>query len=160
MTLEEIYHFLPLSDRLLTGGMPSAAQLAAVAQAGVQVVINLALPDSERALRDEAAIVQSLGMQYIGIPVLWDHPTRRDVDEFMDAMDAHQDDKLFVHCQANYRVTGFIALYRVLRLGWDPTEAFKDLRRIWNPDDYPVWKNFLERNLSTAPHRPQSEAGP
>ena len=145
--LQDIYHFLELDDKLLTGGMPTAEQLGEAARAGVQTVINLAIPDSERALSNEASIVRSLGMEYIGIPVPWDHPTRRDLDEFMEAMDRHGHERLFVHCQANYRVTGFITLYRVLRLGWDRDEAFKDLRRIWNPDDYPVWKKFIEENL-------------
>ncbi len=158
--LEEIYHFAKLNDRLYTGGMPTAQQLEDASKAGVNIVINLALPDSKRALRDEQSIVRSLGMQYIGIPVIWEHPTRRELDEFMDTMDAHRDETLFVHCQANYRVSGFMALYRVLRLGWAPEEALKDLRRIWNPTEYPIWQKFIEANLSTAPHRPASEAGP
>ena len=158
--LQDIYHFLQLSERLFTGGMPTAQQLADASKAGVQVVINLAMPDSERALRDEGSIVRSLGMQYIGIPVVWEGPTRRDLDEFMDAMDAHNSETLLVHCQANFRVSGFIALYRVLRLGWEPGEAFKQVHRIWNPADYPVWQKFIEANIGTAPHRPESEAGP
>ncbi len=160
MTLQDIYHFLPLGEKLFTSGMPTAAQLADAAHSGVQVVINLAMPDSERALPDEASIVRSLGMQYIGIPVVWEHPTRKNLDDFMDAMDAHKDSALLVHCQANYRVTGFMALYRVLRLGWKTDEAFKDLYRIWNPDEYPVWRSFIDVNLASAPHRPASEAGP
>ncbi len=158
--LQDIYHFLRLNDRLFTGGMPTAAQLEDASKAGVQVVVNLAMPDSERALRDEASIVKSLGMQYVSIPVLWEHPTRRDLDNFMDVMDAHSSDALLVHCQANYRVSGFICLYRVLRLGWKPEEAFQDVRRIWNPAEYPVWQKFIEESLASAPHRPASEAGP
>ncbi len=145
--VEDIYHFLRLSDRLLTSGMPTAAQLADASRQGVQVVINLAMPDSEKALPDEKSIVESLGMQYVGIPVEWDHPTRADLEQFMQAMDVHAADTLLVHCQANYRVTGFVTLYRVLRLGWGRDEAFKDLRRIWDPDQYPVWKQFLDDNL-------------
>lgn len=145
--LKDIYHFLKLGDDLLTAGMPTAEQLGDVARAGVKTVINLAIPGSERALPNEAAIVQSLGMQYIGIPVLWDHPTRSDLDQFMDTMDGHRQEKLFVHCQANYRVTGFVALYRILRLGWDREAALADLRRVWNPQDYPVWNKFIEGNL-------------
>jgi protein tyrosine phosphatase (PTP) superfamily phosphohydrolase (DUF442 family) len=145
--IEEIYHFLRLNDRLFTSGMPTADQLADASKQGVQLVVNLAMPDSERALRDEKSIVESLGMKYIPIPVQWDNPTRADLEEFMQVMDAHQADKVLVHCQANYRVTGFMALYRVLRLGWEPEEAFKDLRRIWDPEQYPVWKKFLDENL-------------
>ncbi len=145
--IEDIYHFLRLNDRLFTSGMPTEEQLGDASMQGVQVVINLAMPDSERALHNEESVVKSLGMRYIGIPVKWEHPTRGDLDAFMNAMDAHKADKLLVHCQANYRVTGFMTLYRVLRLGWEPAEAFKDLRRIWNPEEYPVWKKFLEDNL-------------
>ncbi len=147
MTLQDIYHFLPLGDKLFTGGMPTSGQLADAARSGVQVVINLAIPDSERALANESSIVESLGMTYVGIPVQWDRPTRRNLEDFMDAMDTHSADTLLVHCQANYRVAGFMALYRVLRLGWDREAALNDLRRTWNPEEYPVWKKFIDENL-------------
>jgi protein tyrosine phosphatase (PTP) superfamily phosphohydrolase (DUF442 family) len=132
--------------------MPTAAQLADASAAGVQVVINLALSDSERALPGERSIVESLGMKYVGIPVQWDHPTQQNLDDFMAAMDAGKDTTLLVHCQANYRVSGFMMLYRVRRLGWAPEEALKDLRRIWSPDDYPVWKKFIEENIQPSAH--------
>jgi protein tyrosine phosphatase (PTP) superfamily phosphohydrolase (DUF442 family) len=156
--IEEIYHFLRLNDLLFTSGMPTADQLADASKQGIQLVVNLAMPDSERALRDEKSIVESLGMKYIPIPVQWDNPTRADLEEFMQVMDAHHADKVLVHCQANYRVTGFMALYRVLRLGWEPEEAFKDLRRIWDPEQYPVWKKFLDENLKGG--RPDRTAQP
>jgi protein tyrosine phosphatase (PTP) superfamily phosphohydrolase (DUF442 family) len=147
--LEDIYNLLPLTQSLLSSGMPTADQMADVSCSGVQVVINLAMPDSERALPDEAHLVESLGMKYIAIPVVWDKPTRENLDDFMNAMDANKENKLLVHCQANYRATGFITLYRVLRLGWQRDKAFLDLRRVWDPEEYPVWQKFLEDNLST-----------
>lgn len=150
MSLQDIHNFVALDDRLLTGGMPTADQLREIAHAGVQTVINLAIPDSPRALPDEASIVRSLGMQYLGIPVEWEHPARRDLDAFMDAMDVHTADKVFVHCQANYRVSGFMMLYRVLRLGWDRQEAYNDLRRIWDPAEYPVWQKLIDDSLSAS----------
>jgi hypothetical protein len=65
----------------------------------------------------------------------------------MNAMDANKDSNILVHCQANYRATGFIALYRILRQGWIMEQAAQDLRRIWNPDEYPVWSKFMADNL-------------
>ncbi len=146
--LEEIYNFLPLTETLLSSGMPTAAQMGDLSKAGVRVVINLALPSSEKALPGEAVLVESLGMKYIGIPVDWDNPTPANLEDFIKAMDANKEHKTLVHCVANYRATGFITLYRILRLGWRREDAFRDLRLIWNPDDYPVWKKFLEENLS------------
>ena len=148
---EDIYNFLLLTETLLSSGMPTAGQLADISKSGVELVINLALPTSERALSNEAELVTSLGMKYIGIPVEWEKPTRQNLENFMIAMDANIDKKILVHCQANYRATGFITLYRILRLGWNRDDAFKDLHRIWNPDEYPIWKKFIEDNLIKNP---------
>ncbi len=41
--IESIYNFLRLDERLITSGQPSEEELAAVARAGFEVVINLAL---------------------------------------------------------------------------------------------------------------------
>ncbi len=147
MTLAEIINFLPLSDTLLTGGMPTAEQLAAAAKAGVQVIINLAPFDPAKDLADEAELVRSLGMEYVNIPVDWNSPAAENLEDFMNEMDAHQQEKVFVHCRANFRVSGFVALYRILRLGWKKEEAFKELRQIWNPEDFPAWDNFLKDHL-------------
>lgn len=143
----DIRNFLPLSETLFTGGMPEANQLTDASQQGVQVVINLALHDIPGALPEEKETVESLGMKYINIPVVWQNPTRQNLDEFMAAMDSHKGEKILVHCEANYRATGFVTLYRILRLGWGSEEAFQDLRKIWNPEKFPVWQKFINDNL-------------
>ena len=127
--------------------MPTAEQMKSIAEAGVKVVINLAPFNSERDLKNESAVVELLGMKYINIPVEWESPTRQNLEAFMKAMDENKNDKMLVHCRANFRASSFIMLYRVQRFGWKPEEAFQDLRRIWNPDNYPVWKKFIEDNL-------------
>jgi protein tyrosine phosphatase (PTP) superfamily phosphohydrolase (DUF442 family) len=145
---EEIRNFLPLSENLFTGGMPKAEQLRAAAGQGVQVVINLALHNISSALPDEESLVKSLGMTYINIPVVWNHPTRENLNEFLEAMDAHSEEKVLVHCEANYRATAFPALYRILRLGWKPEDALDVVHQIWNEEKYPVWKKFIEESIS------------
>ena len=144
---EEIRNFLPLSEKLFTGGMPNTEQLKDAAQQGVQVVINLALHDVPTALPEEAALVSSLGMTYINIPVIWNNPTRENLNEFLEAVDAHSDEKMLVHCEANYRATAFPALYRILRQGWKPDDALGAMHQIWNEEKYPVWKKFIEESI-------------
>lgn len=146
--LNEIYNFLPLTDHLLSSGMPTADQVTEIAESGVQLVINLAPFDSERDLLDEASLIKAAGMDYLNIPVEWEAPTPENLHAFIKGMDANADRKVLVRCRANYRATGFITPYRILRLGWEPDEALKDLRRIWNPEDYPVWKEFIDDSLS------------
>lgn len=144
---EDIRNFLPLSENLYTGGMPKTDQLADAAQRGIEVVINLAVEEVSNGHSEERELVESLGMKYINVPVVWHEPTRSNLEDFMNAMDAHKDQKMLVHCEANYRATGFVALYRVLRLGWDQEEAFQDLRKVWNPEKFPIWQKFIEENL-------------
>ncbi len=148
--IEDIRNFRPLTERLLSSGMPTAEQVADLAHAGVELVINLAPFDPERDLADEASLVKSAGMDYLNIPVEWDAPRAQDLETFMRAMDGNRQRKVLVHCRANYRATGFVALYRILRLGWRPEDAFKDLLPIWNPEEYPVWQKFIDDNLAAS----------
>ena len=144
---EEIRNFLPLSENLFTGGMPKAEQLKDAARQGMQVVINLALHDAPTALPEEEKLVSSLGMTYINIPVIWNNSTRENLNEFLDAMHAHRQEKVLVHCEANYRATAFPALYRILRLGWKREDALDVMHQIWDEEKYPVWKKFIEESI-------------
>lgn len=110
------------------------------------MVINLALHDDPRySLRDEAGTVRDFGMQYIHIPVQFSSPTEEDFLAFCAAMDSHDGEKTLVHCAANYRVTAFIGLYRIIRKGWEPEKAWEPMRSVWQPDQ--VWTTFIAEML-------------
>ena len=145
--IEDIYNYLKLTDSLSSSGMPKPEQLSALAENGFQFVINLATPKSQGAISNEKELVEGLGISYLNIPVEWNNPTRTNLDEFMNAMGQHKDNKVFVHCQANFRATGFITLYRILRLGWTKQDAYQDMNRIWSPEENPVWDQFFAENL-------------
>ena len=145
--MNKIYNYLYYNEKLSSSGMPSPEQLKDVAEAGMQVVINLATSKSEGAIPHEGEIVNGLGMEYIHIPVEWNEPTRQNLDDFLHAMEKHKDDRVLVHCQANFRATGFIAMYRIIKLGWKKDDALQPMRTIWNPEEYPVWQTFIENNL-------------
>jgi protein tyrosine phosphatase (PTP) superfamily phosphohydrolase (DUF442 family) len=144
---EEIYNFLALSDTLFTGGMPKAEQLTDAAQRGVEVVINLAPHEVPDALPNETELVTSLGMQYFNIPVNWNTPTKDGLDRFIGVMDENKDKKILVHCQANFRATAFVSMYRILRQGWNVDDAMEVMHTIWDEEDYPMWKLFIEDTL-------------
>ena len=144
--LSEIYNFLQISDNLASAGLPTEDQLALLQEAGYEVVINLAMPNQPNALTNEAEIVESLGMEYISIPVVFNNPTHENLTRAMDALDAHGAQKCFVHCMANYRVSAFIFLYRVLRLGVPQAEAEVQLHQVWQPNE--IWGEFIARELA------------
>jgi protein tyrosine phosphatase (PTP) superfamily phosphohydrolase (DUF442 family) len=133
-----------LSDRVVTAGQPTRRELVAVAQAGFQAVINLHVsPD----LPDEREVVEALGLEYVQINVPWEHPERSHLERFFAAMEARREQRLFVHCAANKRVSAFVALYRIHRLGWAKDEAlsFVDV-----PSFPPVWQAFVEEMLTAS----------
>jgi len=145
--LEEIYNFLQLSDRIATSGQPTKGQFREISRAGYEVVINLGLMGTDYALEDEAGLIRSLGMKYVHIPVIWENPTPENLDEFTSTLEEHQGNRLFVHCAANMRVSVFMALYRILHLGWDRERAMDDVCRIWEPNE--CWDQFIKEALGS-----------
>ncbi len=135
-------NFLRLTPLLASGGSPSLADLEGLREEGCEVVINLALTTSPGALPLEDEHIRRLGMQYIPIPVVWEDPTRQNLMDFFAAMDACRERSVFVHCVKNMRVSAFIYLYRVLRLGADPQDAHQDLVKIWEPEG--IWLDFIQ----------------
>jgi len=155
-SLSTIYNMLPLADDLGTAGQPTSAQFAAIKAAGYDVVINLATGKTPRDLPNEADVVAAQGMEYIHIPVVWEHPTEADLACFFEAMDATQHKKRFVHCIANMRVSAFVFLYRVLRQGMPVEEARATMAKIWQPN--PVWHQFINDALVHGQRQQHREA--
>ena len=148
--MNDIYNYLYYHDKLSSSGMPTVEQMKSVAEAGVQLVINLAPHDVLNAIQDETELVESLGMTYINIPVNWNTPNEDGLNIFMDAMDAYMDKKIHVHCEANFRASAFITMHRILRLGWNAEEAFGVMHTIWDEDAYPVWKMFIKNAIQSS----------
>jgi protein tyrosine phosphatase (PTP) superfamily phosphohydrolase (DUF442 family) len=120
--LSHITNFVQLTPTVGTAGQPRAEYFVDIAAAGYDVVINLAMADSDHALPNEGHLVASLGMTYIHMPVNFQAPRAADVARFIvlmrslnDQKDDQKDDhKIFVHCALNLRVSAF--MYHYLKL--------------------------------------------
>jgi uncharacterized protein (TIGR01244 family) len=143
--LQAIRDFRRIDGRLATAGQPSAEQFRAVRAAGFQTVINLLPEDSQSALAGERQLVEAEGLRYQHLPVAWEAPTAADFERFCALMEAEGERRLFVHCAANKRVSAFVFLYRVLRLGMPREVAQRDLFAVWQPDA--VWSRFIDERL-------------
>jgi protein tyrosine phosphatase (PTP) superfamily phosphohydrolase (DUF442 family) len=144
--LNRINNFLLISPSVATSGQPTKEQFAIVKAAGYLTIINLALPSSNNALLNEQEIVETLGMDYIHIPVLWEDPTKENLATFFTAIEIIGEQKVLVHCAMNMRVSAFIYLYRILKQNIDPTIAILDLNKIWQPNK--IWQSFIDRSLA------------
>jgi len=140
--MENYYQLTPL---LHTAGYPTLQDLRDLRAVGVTVVINLAISSSPSTLPDEAARAAELGMQYIHIPVEWSNPTPQNLADFFAAMETCREQVVLVHCAKNMRVSAFLYLYRILRLGWTEECARTDLLKIWEPAG--TWDDFIAEKL-------------
>ena len=144
---DQIFNFHKYSDNLYSSGMPTKEQMESAKEHGIEVVINLAPDTVRKPLKDEANLVKSLGMQYFHIPVEWSNPTQEDFAKFVDIFEIVEDKQVFVHCEANFRASSFITMYRVLKKGWDVEKAVSEMRSIWDDSSYPIWKEFIGETI-------------
>ena len=84
-------------------------------------------------------------MEYVHIPVPFNSPTESDLFAFFEALDACRHKKVFIHCAANKRVSFFLALYRILKEGWQPDRALAAMNSVWEPDE--IWQKFISTVL-------------
>ncbi len=94
-----------------------SADIQRLPEFGIEAVVNLALPTASNALPGEAEAVTGQGMPFVQIPVPWEKPEPRHLQQFFGVMDAFAGRRVWVHCAKNFRVSAFVYLYRRLRLG-------------------------------------------
>jgi len=146
MEVSSIYNFYMLSEGIATSGQPGEVELLQIAEAGYEVVINLGLSNAEYSVKNEERVLKSKGVEYIHIPVAFESPEGTDLQEFISTLNKHKESKLFIHCAANKRVSVFMALYRILVIGWEKEKAIYELEKIWKPNR--IWKSFIQNQLA------------
>mgnify|MGYP005656385531 FL=1 len=141
--MNDVINFFQITDTIGTGGQPSVSQLYDIAQNGYDVVINLATHNSENAIENEGSIVASLGMTYIHIPVPFEAPTPEHLRKFFGFMNGLSEEKVFVHCAVNARVSAFVFKYLTMERKMQAKKATTPLLAQWLPQMNLIWKNFL-----------------
>lgn len=143
--MSAIYNFHQVSDMLACSGQPREGQLAAIADDGYEVLINLGLADGKYALADEAGSATKLDMVYYHIPVVFDNPQIDELKLFIETMNQHNGAKTLVHCAANYRASVFTGLHLFAAAKMNEDEMHALIEEIWQPDA--VWEQFIEESV-------------
>ena len=108
-------------DGVLTGGQPSAAQLETLAELGYTTVINMRGP-GERGSTDPA-LVESLGMTYVAIPVTGAEDVSEENARKLAAAMGDGEDPVVVHCASANRVGALFAMKAFYVDGMTPEES-------------------------------------
>ena len=132
-----IERFLQVDDRLFRGAQPDLAGFKYLRDLGVRTIINLReAKDAERL--NERAIVESLGMKYVNIPIKDGNFFTRSrrippeaIQSFFQAIDSSASGTVFVHCHRGADRTGaLVSFYRIVRHNWDSVRAYAEARQI------------------------------
>ncbi len=142
-----IYNYKFLTEGLASSGQPTEDEIGIIIKSGYNIVINLGLHNGDYSIKNEASIFQENNVTYIHIPVIFEAPQAKDLDMFIKILEKHKRNKIFIHCAANKRASVFIALYRILTLGWEKDKAIKELHTVWQPNN--VWQSFINQQLTS-----------
>lgn len=147
MNISQSHNFRKISDNLTTSGsLPIEALVNLADSQGYQAVINLLPHDNKHTIAEEQTLVESQGMVYIQIPVEWEDPTEENYSDFVTAVNQTKNHKTHIHCAANWRVSGFYAIYALEKDLWDNARAIEHILGLWNPNKFPAWKSFLHNH--------------
>jgi protein tyrosine phosphatase (PTP) superfamily phosphohydrolase (DUF442 family) len=140
--LASIFNHVPIHAHLSTSGQPTAEQLLLIKEAGFNTVMNVALSDASNHLPNEDRICLALGLDYLQIPLLWDCPNPSAGLLTLDLLAfLVQEQKVWLHCAKNWRVSSLMYLYQQFYLGIDAPTAQQNLAKIWQPDA--TWTGFI-----------------
>ena len=141
--LDDIFNYVQLTDRVGTSGQPTEEQFEDIAAAGYKAVINLAMPDSDKALPNEGNLVSAQGMDYIHIPIPWEAPTTEHLRRFFGTMHNYAGQRVWVHCAMNLRVSAFMYLYLTSVEKISEAEATSPIIPRWEPQMDDTWRAFI-----------------
>jgi len=150
-----IMNFRILTDFIWTGGQPDEEQVSKLQEQGVTTIVNIAPYDERYSIEDEPGLVKSLGMNYHHHPVDFSGPTLNDYAVVKSIVKQYPDERIFIHCAANYRVSVFLANFAVDELGWTVKRRDDFIGGVWDLNGFFVWSSFhdelarsIERDLS------------
>lgn len=95
---------------ITTAAQPSAEQLAAAAQSGFKVVIDLRGAGEDRGMPDEKATVETLGMSYVALPVEGAAGVTYANATALDKLLAGVEGPVLIHCASGNRAGALLAL--------------------------------------------------
>jgi len=119
-----------IQEKIFFSGQPTAASILSFREIGIQTVINLRT-EAEMQNIDfgEAKLVESLGMEYINIPVGREEPADETISLLMDTIEKYSSTPMLMHCRSSSR-TGYVwALYRGIRAGEPVEDAIEQGRK-------------------------------
>jgi protein tyrosine phosphatase (PTP) superfamily phosphohydrolase (DUF442 family) len=142
-TVEGIENFIQVSDRVYSGGEPTAAGLEHLQKLGVTILLSVdgLAPDREAA--------EKLGMKYVHIPMGYDGIEPQQIQNFVTLMARHKG-KLFVHCHhGKHRGPAAVAACLICAKEMSKEQAAQFMRGAGTSKEYKgLWKAIADLDVT------------
>jgi uncharacterized protein (TIGR01244 family) len=154
-----------VGEDMFVTGQPTERALRELKEQGVTTVVNLRTPEemTRNVKFDEGALVASLGMQYVYLPVRGNDQfpySPATLTKFADAVSTAKG-KVLLHCTVAWRASHLWAAYLINR-GIPVDSALANARAINLMDEHRMGSNgrqpvedFLDKSLPTLGHPPR-----
>ncbi len=146
-----IARFHKVDEHLYRGAQPTSLGLTRLHALGVRTILNVR-DDGDAAVEHERRLVESLGMQFVHIPIKdgnifnWSRRIPTDtVTRFFEVL-ASVPGPVFIHCKRGTDRTGaLVAIYRIAHNGWDAARALAEA----NERGMRPWYRGLRKQIET-----------
>jgi protein tyrosine phosphatase (PTP) superfamily phosphohydrolase (DUF442 family) len=132
MNIQNYYQY---NESLAAGAQPTCEQFSALNENGFEAIVNISPVSARNALKEEAAVVEQLQMDYIHFPVDCSNLRPLHYLAFKGIMSGLEGKKVFVHCGGNIKSSNLLHMYHVLEKGNDEAESLATLKKIQNPEE-------------------------
>jgi tyrosine-protein phosphatase SIW14 len=148
--LAGIKNFAEVTPLLYRGSVPSDAALRALAESGVQIIVDT------RAIWNghERKAARRLGMRYVKIPWHCPFPKDNTFARFLKLIRDNPHKKIFIHCRLGDDRSGMmIAAYRMADQHWTAAEAMREMENFGFTKSHHAICPGLARYESQFPYR-------
>ena len=117
------------APNIVTGGQPTAEQIAAFKKNGGAVVLDIRDPMEPRPF-DEPATAKAAGLEYVNVPIVSGQVGAAQIEKITEVLRANAGKQILFHCASANRVGGTIIPYLMLELGMEEEDATELAMRI------------------------------
>lgn len=128
-TLGGVVNVCLVTPNVVTGGQPSASNLAALGKIGGAIVLDLRDPMEPRPL-DEPQSAKAAGLEYINIPVTPATQNDTTLERVLSVLRGAGTRTVFVHCGSGNRVGGALIPWLILDLGFNEEDAVNQAMKV------------------------------
>jgi protein tyrosine phosphatase (PTP) superfamily phosphohydrolase (DUF442 family) len=139
------------APNIITGGQPTAAQLAALRAAGGGIVLDIRDPMEPRPF-DEPAEAKARGLEYVNIPISSGALSDDKLTRILEVLRGAGERQVFFHCHSGNRVGGAMIAYLMLDKGVGEEDAIEQAMRMGlRSPEYVEWAlDYVRRHAPPA----------